>query len=97
MFGAYFELELSPWDFAAGRLFVEEAGGRVTTCRGEPLPLARTDILASNGPLHDAVLDIVGQHFPARRSGVNVAVRPGRVRRSPSVTLTTARSSSLPA
>ncbi len=64
IFGAYFELELSPWDFAAGRLFVEEAGGRVTTCRGEPLPLARTDILASNGPLHDAVLGVVGKHFP---------------------------------
>ena len=64
MFGAYFELELSPWDFAAGRLFVEEAGGRVTTCRNERLPLERTDILASNGPLHDAVLDILAKHLP---------------------------------
>jgi len=33
MIGAYFELELSPCDFAAGRLFVEVADGRVTTCR----------------------------------------------------------------
>ena len=64
MFGAYFELEVSPWDFAAGRLFVEEAGGRVTTCLGEPLPTARTDILASNGRLHDDVLAILGRHFP---------------------------------
>jgi myo-inositol-1(or 4)-monophosphatase len=40
-FGAFFEYELSPWDFAAGRLFVEEAGGRVTTCGGAELPLAR--------------------------------------------------------
>src|SRR5262249_46017698 len=40
MLGAYFEYTLSPWDFAAGRLFVEEAGGRVTTCTGDPLPLA---------------------------------------------------------
>ncbi len=64
MFGAYFELELSPWDFAAGRLFVEEAGGRVTTCRDEPLPLDRTSILASNGRLHDAVLDVVRNHLP---------------------------------
>src|SRR5262249_2850138 len=43
-FGAYFEYELSPWDFAAGRLFVEEAGGRVTTARGAPLPLARSSV-----------------------------------------------------
>ncbi len=61
-FGAYFEYELSPWDFAAGRLFVEEAGGLVTTARGEALPLARTCILASNGPLHAPTLEIVRRH-----------------------------------
>jgi len=63
--GAYFEFELSPWDFAAGRLFVEEAGGRVTDCRGEPLPLAKSSVLASNGILHDVMLDVVRPHFPA--------------------------------
>ncbi len=62
--GAYFEFTLSPWDFAAGRLFVEEAGGRVTTCLGDPLPLAKTSILASNGHLHDAMLDVVRPRFP---------------------------------
>lgn len=65
-FGAFFEYELHSWDFAAGRLFVEEAGGRVTTCRGEPLPTAKTDILATNGYLHDAVLEIVRRHVPAK-------------------------------
>jgi myo-inositol-1(or 4)-monophosphatase len=59
MFGAFFEYELSPWDFAAGRLFVEEAGGRVTTCDGSPLPIEKTSLLASNGALHDAMLAIV--------------------------------------
>lgn len=34
----YFELLLSPWDFAAGSLIVEEAGGIVTTPDGEKLP-----------------------------------------------------------
>lgn len=62
MHGAYFEYQLSPWDFAAGRLFVEEAGGRVTNARGEPLPLERSSILASNGRLHDDVLEIVRWH-----------------------------------
>lgn len=62
--GAYFEYTLSPWDFAAGQLFVEEAGGIVTTCRGEPPPLARTSILATNGRLHETVLKIVRSHLP---------------------------------
>jgi myo-inositol-1(or 4)-monophosphatase len=66
MFGAFFEYELAPWDFAAGQLVVEEAGGRVTTCRGEPLPLAKSSLLASNGKLHEAVLNIVEKHHPAR-------------------------------
>lgn len=69
MFGAYFELELSPWDFAAGRLFVEEAGGRVTTCRGESLPLGKTDILATNGRLHDTVLGVLEKHLAFDPSG----------------------------
>lgn len=63
-FGAFFEYELSPWDFAAGRLFVEEAGGRVTTCLGQPLPIAKSSLLASNGLLHDAVLDVVRNRIP---------------------------------
>ena len=63
-FGAFFEYELAPWDFAAGRLFVEEAGGRVTTARGEPVPLKKTSILASNGLLHDAVLELIAAHHP---------------------------------
>ncbi len=58
-FGAYFEYQLSPWDFAAGRLLIEEAGGKITTCGGDPLPLEKTTVLASNGVLHDAVLELV--------------------------------------
>ncbi len=64
MFGAFFEYELSPWDFAAGRLLVEEAGGRVTTCAGGPLGIEKSSVLATNGALHGAVLAIVGPHLP---------------------------------
>lgn len=63
-YGAFFEYRLSPWDFAAGELFVEEAGGRVSTCRGEPLPLGTSGVLATNGLLHEDVLRIVRQHHP---------------------------------
>ncbi|QDT62806.1 inositol monophosphatase family protein [Calycomorphotria hydatis] len=58
-FGAFFEYQLSPWDYAAGRLIVEEAGGSITDCGGNPLPLEKTSVLASNTLLHEAVLRIV--------------------------------------
>ena len=63
-FGVFFEYQLSPWDFAAGRLFVEEAGGRVTDGRGDPLPLEMSSVVASNGPLHDIAIDITARHHP---------------------------------
>jgi myo-inositol-1(or 4)-monophosphatase len=63
-FGAFFEYELSPWDFAAGKLFVVEAGGKITNCLGHELPLSKSSVLASNGQLHDAVLSIVSGNLP---------------------------------
>ncbi len=63
-YGAFFEYQLAPWDFAAGRLFVEEAGGKVTTARGGPLPMAETSILASNGQLHEAMLEVIAKFHP---------------------------------
>lgn len=45
----YFELQVSPWDFAAGKLIVEEAGGVVTTMDGEELSFrGKTSIMAKN-------------------------------------------------
>lgn len=57
--GAFFEYQLSPWDFAAGRLLLEEAGGKITTCHGTPLPLEKTTVLATNNILHDDMLEQV--------------------------------------
>jgi myo-inositol-1(or 4)-monophosphatase len=61
-FGGYFEYKLSPWDFAAARLFLEEAGGKITTCSGDDLPLEQTTILASNSLLHEPMLEIVSKY-----------------------------------
>ena len=45
----YFELILSPWDYAAGSLLVQEAGGIVTTIEGESLCFERPcSVLAKN-------------------------------------------------
>ncbi len=64
VFDAFFEYELSPWDFCAGRLFVEEAGGHVTTCDGSPLSLRRTTLLATNGHIHEAMRAVVAPYAP---------------------------------
>lgn len=55
----YWECKLSPWDVAAGRLLVEEAGGAVTNHRGEPFILSDHRILASNGLIHREMIDIL--------------------------------------
>lgn len=58
----FWEFELSPWDFAAGKLFVEEAGGRVTGKRGEKIPLTRKYfIVASNGKIHSRMLKVINE------------------------------------
>lgn len=45
----FFELRLSPWDYAAGGLICQEAGGTVTTCEGRPITLDRPcSVLATN-------------------------------------------------
>lgn len=64
LFGAFFEYQLHPWDFAAGRLIVEEAGGLVTNGLGEPLPIAKTSAIVSNTTLHPKCLEIVRTHHP---------------------------------
>lgn len=60
-YGAFFEYQLSPWDFAAGRLIVEEAGGKVTTASGTELPIQKSTLLASNDHLHNDLLDTISK------------------------------------
>lgn len=45
----YFEMLLSPWDFAAGSLIVEEAGGIVTDMEGKPLTFDRKHGVTARG------------------------------------------------
>ena len=61
-FGGYFEYQLSPWDFAAAQLFVTEAGGKITTCKGGDLQLEKSTVLATNSLLHPSMLEIVQKH-----------------------------------
>ena len=45
-----------PWDAAAGALLIREAGGQVSNLDGTPYDLFTLDVLASNGPLHPALV-----------------------------------------
>ena len=54
----YWEFGLSPWDMAAGRLLVEEAGGRCTDMRGGPHSLTGPHILADNGVVHQEIVNL---------------------------------------
>jgi 3'(2'), 5'-bisphosphate nucleotidase len=56
------------WDHAAGKLVVEEAGGRVTDVDGAPLAFrhgrtlaANRGVVATSGPIHDAVIAAIRQ------------------------------------
>ncbi len=55
-FEGFWELLLAPWDLAAGILLVREAGGRATDLDGRDAPLAYGPIVASNGHMHDWLL-----------------------------------------
>jgi myo-inositol-1(or 4)-monophosphatase len=53
------ELELGPWDMAAGALMVQEAGGEVTQVTGERFSPYGRGILASNGHLQAEMLAVL--------------------------------------
>lgn len=56
----YFEKRLKLWDYAAGMLLVQEAGGKVTDYSGNDLRLNVTsEVLASNGKTHGELVDIL--------------------------------------
>ena len=55
----YWELRLGPWDVAAGSLMVEEAGGRITNLSGGALDLDAPALVATNGRIHSAVLEVL--------------------------------------
>lgn len=58
-FDGFWELKLHPWDTAAGVLLVQEAGGRVTDFSGRPFSIYGKEIVASNGLIHDEMLEVL--------------------------------------
>jgi myo-inositol-1(or 4)-monophosphatase len=58
-FDGFWELKLHAWDVAAASLMVTEAGGKMTDFQGRPFDIYSEEALASNGLIHEEMLEIV--------------------------------------
>ncbi len=59
----FFELNLSPWDIAAGSLLIKEAGGSITDFDGGDQYLSTGNVVAGNNGIHPEILKIIKQVF----------------------------------
>jgi myo-inositol-1(or 4)-monophosphatase len=57
----FWEIGLSPWDMAAGALLVREAGGLIGDLEGEDRFLESGRVVASNGKIFGAILQLLKQ------------------------------------
>ena len=56
-FDCFYEEILRPWDYAAGAVIIEEAGGKITDLEGNKVSFEKSrGILASNGFTHDELM-----------------------------------------
>lgn len=60
-FDGFWEMDLKPWDSAAGMIIVEEANGVVTKFDGSEYTPYDKDILATNGVIHKDMVKILKQ------------------------------------
>lgn len=65
-YDGFWEFNLNPWDTAAGVLIVQEAGGRVTRFDGTAFRLDSREVLATNGVIHDEVIEQFREIFAGR-------------------------------
>lgn len=64
----YWEFFLKPWDAAAGALIAAEAGATVTNLDGTPYSIRGQQLLASNGLIHQSMLELARPFLPAMRA-----------------------------
>ena len=62
-FDAYYEYNIETYDIAAGILLVKESGGKVTDFEGKENYLFGRQVIASNGIIHQELLQKIEQHF----------------------------------
>lgn len=59
VFDGFWEVYLNPWDICAGKLIVEEAGGKVTDFKGNPISIFNKQILSTNGKIHNEMIELL--------------------------------------
>lgn len=52
-FDAFWEMQLAPWDIAAGIVLIQEAGGIVTDLHGAPATIRQAGLVAGNPWMHE--------------------------------------------
>lgn len=62
-FDGFYEYGLNSWDVAAGAFIVERAGGKVTDFKGGRDFIFGEEILATNGAMHQELLEVVRRYF----------------------------------
>ena len=55
----FWEMNLSPWDTAAGLLILEEAGGTLSDFSNQPYQIYLKQIVATNGRIHNEMIEIL--------------------------------------
>jgi myo-inositol-1(or 4)-monophosphatase len=63
-FDGFWEVALSPWDMAAGVVILQESGGRVTNFAGHSHSIYGKELVASNGFIHQAMLNVLHESVP---------------------------------
>ncbi len=58
-FDGFWEMNLHPWDSAAGSLIVREAGGNLTKFDGSPYSHYDKEILATNSKIHSQMMRVL--------------------------------------
>jgi myo-inositol-1(or 4)-monophosphatase len=58
-FDAFWEIDLHPWDSAAGIMILQEAGGRVTTFKGARYDPFENELCATNKYVHAQLLKVL--------------------------------------
>lgn len=64
VYEGFWEFDLKPWDTAGSAVILREAGGRITDMYGGDDWLNGENVLATNGHLHDRVLEWIAPHMP---------------------------------
>ncbi len=59
IYDGFYERTLSPWDIAAGSLFVKEAGGKLSNYKGQDFSIYDKEIVASNGLIHKEIIKTI--------------------------------------